>query len=29
MAITADGEVHREVVAVRLSTRNVFLPDLA
>jgi Uma2 family endonuclease len=23
------GEVHREVVAVRLSTRNVFLPDLA
>lgn len=22
------GEVHREVVAVRLSTRNVFLPDL-
>jgi Uma2 family endonuclease len=23
------GEVHREVVAVRLSTRNVFLPDVA
>jgi Uma2 family endonuclease len=23
------GEVHREVVAVRLSTRNVFLPDLS
>ena len=23
------GEVHREVVAVRLSSRNVFLPDLA
>lgn len=23
------GEVHREVVAVRLGTRNVFLPDLA
>jgi Uma2 family endonuclease len=23
------GEVHREVIAVRLSTRNVFLPDLA
>ena len=23
------GEVHREVVAVRLSARNVFLPDLA
>src|SRR6266516_2517330 len=22
------GEIHREVVAVRLSTRNVFLPDL-
>jgi Uma2 family endonuclease len=22
------GEVHREVVAVRLSTRNVFMPDL-
>ena len=23
------GELHREVVAVRLSTRNVFLPDLS
>jgi len=23
------GELHREVVAVRLSSRNVFLPDLA
>jgi Uma2 family endonuclease len=23
------GEVHREVVAVKLSSRNVFLPDLA
>src|SRR5271165_4790887 len=22
------GEIHREVVAVRLSSRNVFLPDL-
>src|SRR5215204_5644115 len=23
------GELHRELVAVRLSARNVFLPDLA
>jgi Uma2 family endonuclease len=23
------GEVHREVIAVRLSSRNVFLPDLS
>jgi Uma2 family endonuclease len=29
MATGGGGELFREVVAVRLSTRNVFLPDLA